>query len=318
MVAGVDNSKKIEHIIKIIRSTIELPLSIDSVSEKEILSACDSKIDFIMSLDAKNLHLASNIDVPAVIIPRDINGRIAVDKIDYLQGMIDELTKIGYNNFVVDPLLEPVCCGFIDSIKNYIEFRNKHPTVLMLMGAGNVTELLDADSIGINALLAGIVAELGIELLFTTEASPKTSGCVRELSNAVEIMYLAEKRGQPPKDLGINLLRLKDKRRLEPVVDSKGREMNFIKVQKTKPTIEDISFNIYLTDGKINVVQYHREKPIQGYVGVDAESLYKRICIEKKISSEHAAYLGKELLKAELALKLNKNYLQDEKLFQVS
>jgi len=75
-----------------------------------------------------------------------------------------------------------------------------------------VTELLDADSQGANALLAALGSEVGASILFTPEYSAKAKGSVRELAQASRMMLLAQKRGTPPKDLGIDLLVLKEKR----------------------------------------------------------------------------------------------------------
>ena len=96
----------------------------------------------------------------------------------------------------------------IIACRNYAE-RNPEP---VFFGIGNVTELLDTDSTGVNALLAGIGMELGVSVLFTPEESGKTRGSVYELSVASKMMFLAENRGSVPKDLGINLVLFKEKR----------------------------------------------------------------------------------------------------------
>ncbi|MBS7619958.1 DUF4346 domain-containing protein, partial [Candidatus Bathyarchaeota archaeon] len=50
--------------------------------------------------------------------------------------------------------------------------------------------------------------------------------------------------------------------------------------------------------------------------GKRAENIYRKI-IEKGLVKklDHAAYLGKELYKAEIVLKINRSYVQDEELF---
>ena len=74
-------------------------------------------------------------------------------------------------------------------------------------------------------------------------------------------------------------------------------------------------FRIYLEGGEIKAVYYEGKKPKIGFRGKDARDMYKTVVHRIKISTEHAAYLGKELGKAELALKLGKNYIQDTELF---
>ena len=44
----------------------------------------------------------------------------------------------------------------------YAEVRRERPEAEMLMGTGNLTELTDADTTGITAMLLGIASELHI------------------------------------------------------------------------------------------------------------------------------------------------------------
>ena len=48
------------------------------------------------------------------------------------------------------------------------------------------------------------------------------------------------------------------------------------------------------------------------FVGSKAQDVYKEIIKRKLVSLEHAAYLGKELVKAEICMKEGKKYIQDE------
>jgi len=315
MVAGEDNSDKIDGIVNAIRKSSRLPIAIDSLREKEILAAVDSGIDLVLSLDLTNYEILNSIDIPAVIIPRDENGEIPknlddrIKIIENLMGKVDE--------FIVDPILEPPNLGLVDSLKTYAEFRANYPEVPMLMGVGNVTELMDADSLGVNALLASIASELNIDLLFTTEASKKTFRAVRELSTAVRMAYLAKVRKQVPKDLGIDLLMLKEKKESPPVAEPEGIQTIEVKKER-KPALDDVEFRIYLDNVKmkINVMYYKVGNPELRFTGIRAKELYKEIIARGLVRNpEHAAYLGKELGKAEIALKLGKNYIQDGDLF---
>ncbi|MDD5112359.1 MAG: dihydropteroate synthase-like protein, partial [Candidatus Altiarchaeota archaeon] len=205
--------------------------------------------------------------------------------------------------------------GFAESVKAYSLLKEKHPEIPVLMGAGNVTELVDADSPGVNAVLAGIASELGVELLFTTEASPKTFGCVRELSTAARMMHLAKINRKHPKDLGIGLLALKDKRTSEDTPTIQEEKIRYKAATNAPDAMEATSYRIYVAGRKIRVVEYRKHKPAAGFTGTSAEYLYKTICAKSRIGAQHAAYLGIELAKAEIALKIGKNYTQDEKLF---
>ena len=69
----------------------------------------------------------------------------------------------------IDPVLEPIGCGFAARLGRYLEVRRRYPDAEMLMGIGNLTELTDADSAAINVLLFGFCEELGIRSVLTTQ-----------------------------------------------------------------------------------------------------------------------------------------------------
>lgn len=159
--------------------------------------------------------------------------------------------------------------------------------------------------------------ELGASILFTPEESGKTIGSVKELAVSSKMMFLAKMRGSIPKDLGINLIVFKDKRRGELIPD-----------QVEVPEIEGIaeykftqdpagSFKINIVHGRIMAVHYQKMQPTMLIYGQTAKAIYDEIINRKLVSRiEHAAYLGQELQKAEDALKFGKNYVQDFPIFQ--
>ena len=62
---------------------------------------------------------------------------------------------------LVDPMLEPINFGFVAFARPAMrEVRRALPEAEMLMGTGNLTELTDADSLGVTAMLLGICSEL--------------------------------------------------------------------------------------------------------------------------------------------------------------
>jgi dihydropteroate synthase-like protein len=269
----------------------------------------------VLSIGESNMEIAAKIGVPFVLVPVCKNGRLPESAEDRVRKLEMLAEKFKGKKVILDPVLSPLNHGFVESIKALSLLRKKYPKTPLFMGAGNVTELIDADSVGINALLAGIASEIGVELLFTVEASAKTKGCVRELSTAARMMHLAKKQGKSPKDLGLDLLSLKDKTKTELIEDPKAGRLKFIEASDSTPKMEKNYYKIYTKDSRIFVVEYKDGKPASGFKGTSSEALYKKICSTSKIHPEHAAYLGKELAKAEIALKLGKNYVQDEELF---
>jgi dihydropteroate synthase-like protein len=316
MIYGVDNSADVSRLVSAVRSAVKAPVSIDSLNSKEILAAADAGVDLILSLDYTNYEIASSLDVPAVIIPRTKDGvpKEASKRISLIEGLMKKLDGYGFSDYIADLVLEPPFMGLTESFEAYGLFRKKHPRVPMFFGAGNVSEMIDADSPGVNALLASVAGELGVDLLFTVEASGKTRGSVRELSVAADMMYLAKKRKAPPKDLGVDLLQLKDKRKA--AASGKGEKAHVIAAShRPRDVLEDAHFRITVSD-RIEVLYAAGKKQKLRFTGSSAESLYKEILSRKLIKSmSHAAYLGRELAKAEIALKLGKAYVQDEELF---
>ena len=70
--------------------------------------------------------------------------------------------------FRIDPVLEPIGFGFAASLGRYLEVRRRYPDVPVMMGVGNLTELTDVDSAGVNTLLIGFCQELGVRSVLTT------------------------------------------------------------------------------------------------------------------------------------------------------
>ncbi len=318
MIYGKDYSKEIPRLIEAVRSVTDIPVSIDSLNPKEIDTAINSGADLILSLDFTNYETFVTRDIPAVIIPRNEYGiPDGIGKrIKLIEKLIIKLESGGFKKYIVDLILNPPNLGLVNSITAFDSFRKKHSKIPMMYGCGNVTELMDADSNGVNALLAAAASESGMDLLFTTEASNKTKGAVKELSTAAKMMYLAKKRNQPPKDIGVDLLCLKDKIGIKIVRDPREEKIDEVRVVEDKePVLEDSEFRISLLD-RIEVVYYRNKKPRIRFSGISASGLYKEILSRGLVENNaHAAYLGVELGKAEIALKLKKNYVQDRDLF---
>ena len=329
MLAGEDNSDKIPDLIKTLRPiTGDRPLSIDTLNSKEIITAIKEGIDLILSIDHGNcdeiLPILEEYQIPVVLLPTNYNkGFIPYSAKDRIKSMNKLMEKTKNIPTICDLVLDPVNSNsIVESIYAYNDFHKniKNP---MFFGVGNVVELMDADSVGINALLAGISMEVGASILFTPEESSKTVGSIYELAIASKMMFMAKKRQSIPKDLGINLLIFKDKNKSYTI-----EENNTIPIEKAKESQKfkrdpEGSFKIQVIHGKdineskITVTHFKKTKPTVTITGTYAKQIYDEIIKRKLITQlDHAAYLGTELEKAEIALKLRKNYIQDFDLFQ--
>ncbi|MEM2022848.1 MAG: DUF4346 domain-containing protein, partial [Archaeoglobaceae archaeon] len=231
---------------------------------------------------------------------------VVVEKNVYELKSLVEKAKRRKEKVIADPVLDPPL-GTASSIIRYAKYRELDTVTPLLFGAGNVTELSDADSIGINALLAFIAEELNCNLLFTTEASPKTFGCVKELKIASYLSKAAKIRNAPPKDVGISLLALKEKFRYPEPSPKQSVEAKEYKEFVRDPLGD---FIIYVADGRIFCE--HEKLTVSGK---KAKEILDTVISKGLLSRlDHAAYLGRELMKAEIALRLKKNYIQDQEL----
>jgi dihydropteroate synthase-like protein len=140
--------------------------------------------------------------------------------------------------------------------------------------------------------------------------------------------FLAKRRASVPQDLYIDLLLLKDKRKRE---EPYGKEVEaeaqiILAAEEHKPTHLDTKglFKIAVDRGNETIVALHfsalqPDKPSVIIKGKTAESVYAKIVEAGLIARlDHAAYLGSELAKAEVALRTGKEYIQDSPLFKKS
>ncbi len=285
--------RDVERVVKVARDYCDA-LSIDTFNKKAIEVSVKHGVDMVMSISSDNLNCLELINGKAVVIV-DRNVKSLLKLIERAKRYTDKV--------IADPLLD--CTNIFGSLMRYYEFRKKSD-VPLLMGVGNVTELMDADSIGINALLACIAEEIGCQLLFTTEASDKTRGCIRELKVAIYMAKASKLKNVPPKDLGFDLLVFKEKRVRRERRDVK----NMVKAKKSEFVRDPMGdFRIWVDD---KIYCQHEKATI---VGEDAKAILDTVIRLGLISRlDHAGYLGRELKKAELALKLGKSYVQDEEI----
>jgi dihydropteroate synthase-like protein len=309
-------------------------VSIDSLDAEEIVAGIDGGANLVLSLDQDNM-----LDIPKAkrkratftVIPASrASGGFPKTLEERLELLLDNLSNarsLGYKKLIADPLCDSLFVqGLTQALQAYREFHIREPKVPMLMGVGNVTELLDADSPGVNALLAGIAVELGVSLVLTTEVSPKTQGAVWELHRATQMMYLARRRRAPPKDLGLDLLLYKSKRFLEPSLDliSEGEYPHETAIERS--ILHQIDpqgyFTFHVNRKERTLLVRHfttedRETPTLEISGSSAKQLIDAILTRELVSQlDHAAYIGRELEKAEIALLTGRHYIQGDPLFQ--
>jgi dihydropteroate synthase-like protein len=265
-------------------------LSIDTMDRDEILMADEAGVDYVLSLNGSNRDLAERMSATPVLIPD------TPEDLDSLEATIAHLERLG-KPYLLDPIIEPIGTGFAASLGRYLEVRRRHPGAEMLMGIGNLTELTEADSTGVTAMLIGFCQELGIRNVLTTEVIEWAHGAVREAVLAAQLMHFAQEQGTPPKHVDGRLLTVKDED-LRPYAESELRELH---AQVTDP-----NFRIFADSDWIYV--FNAELFVKG---TDFNEIFDQLGVDE---ATHAFYLGKELMKATIARALRKNYRQESPL----
>ena len=266
-------------------------VSVDSLEPRELLRGAGAGADYLLSLKESTLHVAGETASTPVLIPEQPRDP------DSLYRAAEALAAAG-RRFLLDPILEPIHFGFTESLLRYHEVRRRYPEAEIMMGIGNLTELTDADTTGVGALLMGVVSELDVGAVLTTEVSPHARTAVREADLARRIMFAAKRDGNLPRRYHPGLMALKDRKPFPHSVED---------VARTAAAVKDPSFRIQLTREGIHV--YNRDGR---QCATDPFALYPGLGVDGDAS--HAFYLGVELGRAQIAWQLGKRYLQDHEL----
>ena len=169
------------------------------------------------------------------------------------------------------------------------------------MGIGNLTELSEVDSAGVNFLLAGYCDELGIGSVLTTEVINWCRSAVAEFDLARRSIHHAVTRGVPPKHFDSSLVMLRD---------PKLNELDGEAIQQLAGNIADKNFRVLAENGELHLINgdghWHGTDP---YDIID-----QAITDGQELDASHAFYLGYEMCKALTALTLGKQYRQDQAL----
>jgi dihydropteroate synthase-like protein len=265
-------------------------LSIDTLDPDEILMADEAGIDYVLSLNGQNLHVADELRATPILIPD------TPEDLDSLDATIARLQELG-KPFMADPIIEPIGSGFAASLGRYLEVRRRHPDVEMFMGIGNLTELTEADTTGVTAMLLGFCQELRIHNVLTTEVINWATGAVRETVLAAQLMHFAQQEGTPPKHVDGRLLTIKDEE-FRPYTEAELRELH--------ESITDPNIRIFSDADWIYA--FNAERFVKG---TDINQIFDELGVDEHT---HAFYLGKELMKASIARGLGKNYRQESPL----
>lgn len=270
-----------------------LRVSIDSFDPADVRAAVAAGAELVLSVNSQNCEPARGWGCEVVAIP-DVPATLAG-----LDETVERLAGWGVP-FRIDPVIEPIGFGFAASLGRYLEVRRRYPDAEIMMGIGNLTELTDVDSAGINVVLLGFCQELGIRSVLTTEVINWCRSAVRELDLARRLVYHTCTEHVLPKHLEPDLVMLRD---------PKLRAFGAPALRELAERITDPNFRLFAEQGLIHVL--NGKMYLQGD---DPFELFAEMLKRQEINPQHAFYLGYEMAKAVTALTLGKNYMQDEAL----
>ena len=266
-------------------------ISIDSVNPSELVRADRAGVEFLLSLSESTLWVAEEVAAIPVIIP-DSPGDI--DSLVRCMVVLDQQKR----EYIADPILNPIPFGFMESLMRYQQLRKSRPDIALMMGVANLTELIDADTAGVNALLIGIAAELNIQHVLTAQVSRHACNAIKEIGVARSLMCTAVAEGNLPRGYSVNLMAVHEK--MPFISDAE-------EVTALASCITDPNYRVQVTEAGIHV--FNRDGIAKG-----TDPFYFWPQLAMKDDSSHAFYMGVELARAQIAWQLGKRYVQDREL----
>ena len=281
-----------------------LRVSIDSLNPREIEPAVRAGAELVLSVNSTNRDSAADWGCEVVAIPDDPHTLLGLEE------TIEQLA-VAKVPLRIDPILEPIGLGFTASLERYLHVRRRFPDAEMMMGIGNLTEMTDVDSAGVNVLLLGICEELGIRSVLTTQVINWARTSVEECDLARKLVHYAASQQVPPKHVDHSLVMLRD-----PQISSLGAAA----LDELARQIRDANYRLYAEEGQVHLVGRGLHLAER-----DPFLLFERLLNPgfggapdthqaQSIDAAHAFYLGYEAAKAVTALTLGKEYRQDEAL----
>ncbi len=266
-------------------------VSVDSMRNEELLRAGRAGADYLLSLHEDSLWVADEVDAIPILIPSPPS------ELESLLRAVQTMERRD-RPYIADAILDPIHTGFMDSLARYHTLRRQLPQAPVMMGVGNLTELTHADTAGINTLLMGIISELRITHLLTTQVSPHCRAAVREADLARRILFAARQQQAPPRHMDEGLMALHERRPFPYELEE---------IRALARAVRDPSYRIQVSEQGIHI--YNREGL---HTATDPFDLYP--VLDLADDPGHAFYLGVELARAQIAWQLGKRYDQDEPL----
>lgn len=288
-----ESSPRVGEIVAALRAE-NLRVSIDSFDREEVEQAVHAGAELILSCNQSNIDWVSRLGVEVVAIPDTPSDLESLDRI------AAQLTQHNCP-FRLDPVIEPIGMGFTASLQRYMDVRVRYPDAAIMMGVGNITELTEVDSAGINMLLAAICEELGVTSILTTQVINWCRTAVAEFDAARRLVRHALLNQVIPKHLDSSLVMLRD---------SKLKSLSADALRSMAEALTDANFRVFAEESGLHLMNKN------GHWTGDAPFPVFRDALREnpQVDAGHAFYLGYEMARAELCRLLGKQYSQDEPL----
>jgi len=267
-------------------------VSVDSMRTEELVRGGRAGADYLMSLNVDTLWVLDEVASTPILVARGEPSNVAS-----LDAAIDALSARG-RAFLADPILDPAPFGLATSIARYVRLRERYPQIEIMMGVGNVTELTEADTTGINAVLFGIAAELRVRAVLTTSVSQHARRAVREADVARRMMHAAHTAQVLPKGITPDLATVHAKRPFP---------YGPAEIDEFAAQVRDPNFRVQVAEDGVHV--YNRDGH---WRNDDPFAFYPELKLET--DGGHAFYMGVQLARAEIAWRLGKRFDQDQPL----
>ncbi|MHA7685210.1 DUF6513 domain-containing protein [Cupriavidus sp. PET2-C1] len=266
-------------------------VSVDSMNAGELMRGGKAGADYLLSLTLDTLWVTDEVAATPILVPQQPGDEAS------LYAAIEAMEQRG-RAYIADAILDPIPFGLLASLGRYERLRQRFPKAPIMLGVGNLTELTEADTGGINAILMGIAVELHASAILTTQVSGHARRAIREADVARRMMYAAREHNALPKGITDQMMTLHAR---EPYPDTPEE------IAETASAIRDPNFRVQVSEQGIHA--YNRDGH---HVAADPFTLFPRLQLEH--DGNHAFYLGVELARAEIAWRLGKRYVQDQPL----
>jgi len=301
---GDTGPEELARRVKVVRA-LGRPVIAEAPSKRHAEEALTAGADGISVADYQVNDVIDLLD-PGVAL---VVGGDSVEGLKAIEEALSARAKL-----IIDPSLAVPPLGLAPSVSRYLrasaELRSP-----MLFSAANVTEEVEADSAGVHALLSLMAVEVRASAYLVVEETYKSIHGTSEAREALRLASTAYARRSSERGMFSRLLVLKQQLPPPPAQAEEGPRPELVDyVEPDVSTSEYVRIALDHARGLMRVTLYRGGAAVGSLEGRHALSLSRALVRRFNVSAEHAAYIGYELAKAELSLKLGKTYVQDEQI----